>query len=105
MGNLGWIHTEGYSFDCMLRMERFQIRLMLKNLCGETERAMARALKANPKVAWFFEQKCPEMAERVIGLVAQAPEILTAEQIRAAEVRIMDEFEDVFMPFIFIRDR
>ena len=31
MGNLGWINTEGYAFDCMLRMERFQIRLMLEN--------------------------------------------------------------------------
>ena len=25
MGILGWIHPEEYSFDCMLRMERFQI--------------------------------------------------------------------------------
>ena len=49
MGNIGWINTEGYSFDCMLRMERFQIRLMLENLYNETEAAMAAALKANPK--------------------------------------------------------
>jgi len=32
MGNLGWINTENYSFDCMLRMERFQIMLMLEYL-------------------------------------------------------------------------
>ncbi len=49
MGNIGWINTENYSFDCMLRMERFQIRLMLENLHDGTEPAMAIALKANPE--------------------------------------------------------
>ena len=82
MGNIGWINTEEYSFDCMLLMERFQIRLMLESLSGKTEAAMAAALKANPKAAWLFERKCPEMAERVKTLAAQAPENLTAEQIR-----------------------
>ena len=94
MGNIGWINTEDYSFDCMLRMERFQIRLMLENLYNETEAAMAAALKANPKTAWLFMHKCPEMAERVKSLTAQAPDNLSPDQIRAAEIRVMDEFED-----------
>ena len=94
MGNIGWINTENYSFDCMLRMERFQIRLMLENLYGEAEPAMAAVLKANPKVAWLFEHKCPEMADRVKALTAQASDSLAPEQIRAAEVRVLDEFED-----------
>ncbi len=94
MGNLGWINTENYSFDCMLRMERFQIRLMLEYLNEETEGAMAAALKANPKTAWLFGQKCPEMAERVKTLTAHAPDNLMPGQIRAAEIRVMDEFED-----------
>ena len=68
MGNIGWINTENYSFDCMLRMERFQIRLMLENLEGGTETAMGTALKANPKVAWLFEHKCPEMKDRIRDL-------------------------------------
>ena len=94
MGNIGWINTENYSFDCMLRMERFQIRLMLECLDEKTESAMAVALKANPKTAWLFGQKCPEMAERVKTLTAHAPDNLTPGQIRAAEIRVMDEFED-----------
>ena len=94
MGNIGWINTEEYAFDCMLRMERFQIRLMLENLNKETETAMAAALKANPKAAWLFAHKCPEMAEKVKALAGQAPENLTPEQVRAAEIRVMDEFED-----------
>ena len=94
MGNIGWINTENYTFDCMLRMERFQIRLMLENLCDGTEAAMAAALKGNPKIAWLFAHKCPEMTERVKALSEQVPDNLTPDQIRAAEIRVMDEFED-----------
>ena len=94
MGNLGWINPEDYTFDCMLRMERFQIRLMLEYLDGEGEAAMAAALRANPKAAWLFEQKCPEMAEKIRTLAAQAPEGLSPEQIRAAETRVLGDFED-----------
>lgn len=94
MGNIGWINTENYTFDCMLRMERFQIRLMLENLCDGTEAAMAATLKGNPKIAWLFAHKCPEMTERVKALSEQVPDNLTPDQIRAAEIRVMDEFED-----------
>ena len=94
MGNIGWINTEEYPFDCMLRMERFQIRLMLENLHGETETAMAAALKANPKVAWLFEHKCPEMAGKLKTLSAKAAESLAPDQVRRAEIRVLDEFED-----------
>ena len=94
MGNIGWINTETYSFDAMLRMERFQIRLMLEYLEGETETAMAVSLKANPKVAWVFEHKCPEMAEKVRALTAGAPEGTAPEQVRAAEVYVLGAFED-----------
>ena len=94
MGNLGWIDTEEYSFDCMLQMERFQIRLMLENLNDETETAMAAALKANPKVTWLFERKCPEMAGKVKALISRAPEDLPPKQTRKMEIRVLDEFED-----------
>ena len=94
MGILGWINPEDYPFECMLRMERFQIRLMLEYLDGRTETDMAVALKANPKVAWLFEHKCPEMAERVRTLVSRAPEDRTLEQIRAAENNVLGAFED-----------
>ena len=95
MGIIGWINPEDYSFDCMLRMERFQIRLMLENQATETETAMGIALKANPKAAWLFEHKCPELAEKIRRLAEQAPEDLPPEQIRAAEVAVLGAFEDV----------
>ena len=51
MGILGWMNPEDYSFDCMLRMERFQIRYILGNPDEAGKKALAMALKANPKVA------------------------------------------------------
>ncbi|MBR0463057.1 MAG: class I SAM-dependent methyltransferase [Clostridia bacterium] len=94
MGVIGWIDTNDYTFDCMLRMERFQIRLMMDNLDGETKTAMAVALRANPKVAWYFGQKCPESARAVEALTASAPDSLSPERVRAAEIAVMDAFED-----------
>ena len=94
MGILGWINPEDYTFDCMLRMERFQIRLMMENLDKETEASMAVALKANPKVKWLFERKCPEETERIRTMTARVSADFTPEQIRAAEVKVLGEFED-----------
>ncbi len=94
MWRIGWIDPDEYSFDCMLRMERFQIRMMLENLDGEESAPMALALKANPKVGWYFSRKCPEMADTVRALELSAPGGATAGQVRAAEVTILGGFED-----------
>ena len=94
MWRIGWIDPIEYSFDCMLRMERFQIRLMMENLGSEGKEPMAIALKANPKVAWLFANKCPEMAALVKELADSAPTYSSPEQIREAEITILGGFED-----------
>ena len=93
-GILGWIDLEDYEFDCMLRMERFQIRWILGNPDEEAADALAIALKAHPEVAWLFEHKCPEMAGKVQELLARASENLSPEEIRAAELKALGEYED-----------
>nr|AHF25506.1 methyltransferase type 11 [uncultured bacterium Contigcl_7] len=94
MWSLGWINPEDYSFDCMLQMERFQIRLMLEYLEEDGCAAMAAALKGNPKVAWYFARKCPEEAGKVAELAASAPEGLSPKQVREAETKVLGGFED-----------
>ena len=94
MGILGWMNPEDYDFSCMLRMERFQIRWMLESMDDKTRADMAAALKANPKVGWLFGQKCPEHAETVREMMAAAPESMTPEQVRSAEIRLLGAFED-----------
>ena len=91
MGILGWMDPGDYSFDCMLRMERFQIRWIAGNPDEAARRALGIALKANPKVARLFEARCPEAAEAVKELVLQAPEGLTPEEIREAEVQVIGD--------------
>ena len=94
MGILGWIDERDYSFDCMLLMERFQIRLMLEDPDEKTAAAMGTALKANPKTAWLLARKCPEMKDRIGSLIAKAPSGIAPEEIRAAEVTVLGAFED-----------
>ena len=75
MWKLGWIDPSEYSFDCMLRMERFQIRFILEYLEDADRPIMGAALKANPKVVWLWKKKCPECAGEIDALVALAPDI------------------------------
>lgn len=93
MTRLQWIDPKDYTFDCMLLMERFQIRWMLGIPVPEFRRDMGIALNWNPKVAWVFAKRCPEQAETVRALMAEAPEA-SAQEAREAELRLIGMFED-----------
>ena len=92
MTRLNWINPEEYTFDSMLLMERFQIRYMLCIPVPEYRRDMGIALKANPKVAWYFAHKCPEMADLVTE-IQSAPDadLIT---VHSCEQRIIGGAED-----------
>jgi len=97
--SLGWINPSEYSFNSLLFFERFQIRIMLRHAGWrvdntEWKRNMGIALKANPTVEWYLKRRCPECASIVEELAADAPVVSSAEQIRAAEVYVMDGVED-----------
>ena len=96
---LGWINPEDYSFNSFLLMERFQIRLMMesggwRNNKDEWKYGMGVALRANPAVKWYFEHKCPECADVLNKITAEAPMITNAEEIRKAEVYALASVED-----------
>ena len=83
-------NIDDYSFNTFLLLEQFQIRLMM-NSSGwhsdnaEWKRSMGIALNANPAVKWYLLKRCPECADLVAELTANAPAVTNAEQIRAAE--------------------
>ena len=81
MWKLGWIDPNEYSFDCMLRMERFQIRFILEYLEAGDKPVMGAALKANPKVVWLWKQKCPERAGEIDALIAEENVFVVGEVI------------------------
>jgi hypothetical protein len=99
MSFLNWINPEDYSFNSFLLLERFQIGLMLKS-CGwyndsaEWKRSMGIALNANPTVRWYLEHRCPECASVIAKLVADAPTVTDAEQVRKAEIYTLGSVED-----------
>lgn len=96
MSRLNWIHPEDYTFDHMLLLDRFQIRMMLGIPMADYRRDLGIALKHHPKVAWVFAHRCPEHAETVEELVASAPET-DAEKTREAELRLINMHEDFMM--------
>ena len=55
---------------------------------------MGAALRANPAVAWYIEHKCPECAGLVGDLVAGAPVLADAAEVRRAEVYALASAED-----------
>jgi len=94
---LGWIDPHDYSFNSFLLLERFQVRLMLleggwHNDKTEWRRSMGVALTANPVVAWYLKQRCPECAGLVDTLLADAPSNPT--DIRKAEEYCLASVED-----------
>jgi SAM-dependent methyltransferase len=97
--SLGWINPEDFSFNNFLLMDRFQIRLMLdsggwRNDKAEWRQAVGIALNANPAVKWYFENKCPESAEAISGIAADAPVVTDASEVRKAEVYALSSVED-----------
>lgn len=99
MSFLNWIKPEDYSFNSFLLLERFQIALMMKS-CGwrnnsmEWKCSMGIALNANPGVRWYLERRCPECAEIIAKLIAAAPQVTDAQQVREAEIYALGSVED-----------
>jgi 2-polyprenyl-3-methyl-5-hydroxy-6-metoxy-1,4-benzoquinol methylase len=96
---LGWINPSEYPFNSLLLLERFQIRRMLKS-CGwwidseQWRQSMGIALRANPTIAWYLQKRCPECAEIVDTLLANATPATDTAIIRAAEVYVLSGVED-----------
>ena len=96
---LNWINPEDYSFNSFLLLERFQIQLMMKsggwrNDKTEWRYSIGVALNANPVIAWYFKQRCPECASLVDEVMADAPMLTDATEIRKAEIYALISVED-----------
>ena len=95
----GWIDPKDYSFNSLLLLERFQIRLMLEAGGWHEDkdawrRSMGIALDANPAVAWYLKARCPECAALVDSIAAAAPTGMSAAAVREAEIYALSCVED-----------
>ena len=91
---LGWINCEDYSFNSFLLLERFQIHMIFGDRDDKWRRRMGIALNANPAVRWYLERRCPERAQVISEIAAQAPATTDTRRIRRAEVYALECAED-----------
>ncbi len=91
---LDWLDVTDLSFNALLLLEHIQLS-WLPGWVAEAEFGIA--LRANPAVAWYARHKCPQIAEWVDGVLAQAPASATPEAIRAAEVYILRQLNDIIL--------
>ena len=95
---LNWINPEDYSFNCLLLMERFQLRMMMstwRDKSTEWAQNMGIALTANPAVKWYIEHRCPEYAKELNEITSMIKFIPTNPiEVRKAEVFILASIED-----------
>ena len=86
---LNWIDLTDTTFDYMFMLEKIQIKWLFDFADSED---LSIVLKANPKIKWFFEKKCPEIKNKIKTL----PEldITDLQKIHETEYKIMKSVED-----------
>lgn len=86
-----WIDATKLSFKSLLLLERWQIELLSKRTFGKD---FAIAIKANPEVEWFLRNKFPEISGWLDKILSIELADSSIEDIRKAELAIMDEIND-----------
>ena len=98
---MSWIKGEEFDFNDFLFTERFHIRQMFGDIGNnhaedkEYLGNMGIALNHNPIVKWYFMKKCPERAEFIAKISAEFAGEATSEEIKKAEIFIMESCCDV----------
>ncbi len=93
--SLGWIDVHEFSFNSLLMLERFQIRLLCAcHQTDEARRQLAVALRNSPHVAWYLSRRCPERAAWLDETVSGVPDGAPVQAVRPCEVAVMSRIED-----------
>jgi ubiquinone/menaquinone biosynthesis C-methylase UbiE len=89
----GWINGEDFSFNTFLLFDTWIINYLPKKQYPDFIRNFSIALSGNPAVQWYLNAKCPEHKEYFNSLVKSAPDNLTPEEIRKAEIWVLEEMD------------
>lgn len=102
--SFNWIDASIYSVNSLLLMDRWMLRELFG--LGDSQNfepgsayrsAFGIVLKYNPAICWYVSAKCPEMSVEVKAAADQAPENLTAEEVRSAEVSIINQIDSLIV--------
>lgn len=90
---LGWVNVNEFYFNCLLLMERFQLKYLCECSNDIFRRHFGIALKAHPDVAWYIAHRVPEYQSLIEFLVSDATET-DPVTVRGSEIYIMRWCED-----------
>ncbi len=94
----GWMDVTDVPFDAVLLLERVQLGWLPGWIGGSLPREqLSLAFSANPKAAWFVRHKCPEIADWLEAVIAEAPNDASPEEVRAAELEILRTIDDLLV--------
>lgn len=91
--SFGWIDAKDYSFNTLLLMDRWLLRVIADNKSQELRRRLAVAVAGNPAVGWYVINKCPERADYYRRLVESAPAGRSPGEVRDCEVWVLDALD------------
>lgn len=92
--HLNWIDATKLPFNSLLLLEQAQLA---KFPGWVPEADLGTALKANPVVAWYLGNKCPEISAWVDLVLAQANSSASVQQVRQAEIVVMNTINDLLV--------
>lgn len=91
MSNLGWLDVSHIDFNALLLLEPLHLRYLSERTPGET---MGTALAAHPAVQWYMIQTYPPVKGYLEACLALAKANPSAEELRQAEIAILDSMHD-----------
>ncbi|NSW91879.1 MAG: methyltransferase domain-containing protein [Firmicutes bacterium] len=93
---LNWMDVSNLSFNTLLLFEKVHFKwLPQSGIAKRGRNELAIAFKANPAVAWYAKNKCPEIAEWVDQLVDEVSNVqLNNHLVRQAEIEVMEALND-----------
>lgn len=91
--SLKWIDVNEFDFNCLLLMERFQLRYLCQSDDPLLRKHLGIALRAHPAILWYIGHRVPECADIVQELTACAPAVSPTD-VRISEVFVMSWCED-----------
>jgi SAM-dependent methyltransferase len=91
--SFGWIDARQFSFNTLLLMDRWLLNTIAGNQDPEFRNNLAIALTGNPAVLWYIVNKCPEQQEYYKELVGKALAGHSSEEIRNAEIFVLDALD------------
>lgn len=89
----GWINGEDFSFNTFLLFDTWIINNLPKKQYPDFIRNFSIALSGNPVVHWYLNTRCPEHRKYFNSLARSAPKNLTPEEIRQAEIWVLEEMD------------